>query len=101
MLILLSCVLVVGGVLSISNARKQLDSTVKVNVGKTRIGNRMVDANSSILIAMGTLAMVTRPELNPPALAEIKASRLHYEEFPSRSANPAERTRAACNSPIR
>ncbi len=80
-LIMLSCLLVVGGVFSIFNARKQLDSIVKVNVEKTRISNGMVDANSGILISMGTLAMVTRPELNPLALADIKKNRQRYNDL--------------------
>ncbi|MET7170177.1 methyl-accepting chemotaxis protein, partial [Xanthomonas sp. PPL129] len=64
LLILLSCALVAIGLLSMARTRTELDSIVKVNVEKSRISNGMLDANSSILIALGTLAMETREELN-------------------------------------
>ncbi|MET7141655.1 methyl-accepting chemotaxis protein [Xanthomonas sp. PPL139] len=81
LLILLSCALVAIGLLSMARTRTELDSIVKVNVEKSRISNGMLDANSSILIALGTLAMETREELNDQALAEIKAKRQRYTEL--------------------
>ncbi|WP_052688075.1 MCP four helix bundle domain-containing protein [Xanthomonas sp. MUS 060] len=81
LLILLSCLLVAGGLLSMSNARRELDNIVKVNFEKSRISNGMLDANSSILVALGTLAMVTREELNAPALAAIKENRQRYNDL--------------------
>ncbi|MBB5943654.1 methyl-accepting chemotaxis protein [Xanthomonas sp. 3307] len=81
LLILLSCALIATGLLSMARARTELDNIVKVNIEKTRISNGMLDANSSILIALGTLAMETREELNDEALAEIKAKRQRYADF--------------------
>ncbi|MCC4592196.1 methyl-accepting chemotaxis protein [Xanthomonas campestris pv. cannae] len=81
LLILLSCALVAIGLLSMARTRTELDNIVKVNVEKSRISNGMLDANSSILIALGTLAMETREELNDQALAEIKAKRQRYTEL--------------------
>ncbi|WP_045729008.1 methyl-accepting chemotaxis protein, partial [Xanthomonas sp. GPE 39] len=81
LLILLSCLLVAGGLLSMSNARRELDNIVKVNFEKSRISNGMLDANSGILVALGTLAMVTREELNAPALAAIKENRQRYNDL--------------------
>ncbi|WP_045764422.1 methyl-accepting chemotaxis protein [Xanthomonas albilineans] len=81
LLILLSCLLVAGGLLSMSNARRELDNIVKVNFEKSRISNGMLDANSSILVALGTLAMVTKEELNEQALAAIKESRQRYNDL--------------------
>ncbi|MCI2246371.1 methyl-accepting chemotaxis protein [Xanthomonas sp. PPL568] len=81
LLILLSCALVAIGLLSMARTRTELDNIVKVNVEKSRISNGMLDANSSILIALGTLAMETREELNDQALAEIKAKRQRYTDL--------------------
>ncbi|MRG99839.1 HAMP domain-containing protein [Xanthomonas sontii] len=94
LLILLSCLLVAAGLLSMAGARHELDSIVKVNVEKMRISNGMLDANSSILVALGTLSMVTSEDLNKEALAEIKDKRQRYsdlrnelEKFPATSAS--------------
>ncbi|QNH21449.1 methyl-accepting chemotaxis protein [Xanthomonas sp. GW] len=81
LLILLSCLLVAAGLLSMSRARQELDNIVKVSVEKARIGNGMLDANSNILIALGTLSMVTSEELNQQALAEIKKQRQRYTDL--------------------
>ncbi|MCT8286622.1 methyl-accepting chemotaxis protein [Xanthomonas translucens pv. translucens] len=81
LLILLSCLLVAAGLLSMSRAHKELDNIVKVNVEKARIGNSMLNANSNILIALGTLAMITSKELNQQALAEIKTQRQRYADL--------------------
>jgi methyl-accepting chemotaxis protein len=80
-LILLSCLLVAAGLLSMSRARTELDNIVKVNVEKNRIGNGMLDANSNILVALGTLSMVTSEELNQQALAEVKQQRQRYADL--------------------
>ncbi|WP_176717213.1 MCP four helix bundle domain-containing protein, partial [Xanthomonas cerealis] len=81
LLILLSCLLVAAGLLSMSRAREELDNIVKVNVEKARIGNGMLDANTNILVALGTLSMVTSEELNQQALAEIKTQRQRYADL--------------------
>jgi len=81
LLILLSCLLVAAGLLSMSRARTELDNIVKNNVEKTRISNGMLDANSNILIALGTLAMVTSDELNQQALADVQKHRQRYAEL--------------------
>ncbi|WLA13970.1 methyl-accepting chemotaxis protein [Xanthomonas translucens] len=81
LLILLSCLLVAAGLLSMSRAREELDNIVKVNVEKARIGNGMLDANTNILVALGTLSMITSEELNQQALAEIKTQRQRYADL--------------------
>ncbi|WP_386263318.1 MCP four helix bundle domain-containing protein, partial [Xanthomonas translucens] len=81
LLILLSCLLVAAGLLSMSRAREELDNIVKVNVEKARIGNGMLDANTNILVALGTLSMITSKELNQQALAEIKTQRQRYADL--------------------
>ncbi|NYF19248.1 methyl-accepting chemotaxis protein [Xanthomonas sp. JAI131] len=81
LLILLSCLLVAAGLLSMSRAKQELDNIVKVSVEKTRISNGMLDANTNILVALGTLSMVTSEELNHQALAEIKKQRQRYADL--------------------
>ncbi|MDS9991287.1 methyl-accepting chemotaxis protein [Xanthomonas sp. A2111] len=78
LLIALSCLLVAAGLLCMARARHELDSIVKVNVEKTRIGNEMLDASSSIMIALATLAMVTNEDLNLKALEQIQQQRQRY-----------------------
>ncbi|MFC3656254.1 HAMP domain-containing protein [Xanthomonas hyacinthi] len=81
LLILLSGLLVAAGLIAMSSARKQLDDIVDVNVEKMRISNRMLDANASILIALGTYAMVTSEQLNAEAIATIKQQRQRYSDL--------------------
>ncbi|WP_369975279.1 methyl-accepting chemotaxis protein [Xanthomonas bundabergensis] len=84
LLILLSGVLVAAGLIAMSSARKELDSIVNVNVEKMRIGNGMLDANSSILIALGTYTMVTSEQLNAEAIATVKQQRQRYSDLRKR-----------------
>ncbi|MCI2263665.1 methyl-accepting chemotaxis protein [Xanthomonas indica] len=81
LLIVLSCLLIAAGLLSMSQARSELDRIVKVNVEKVRISNGMLDDNANILIALGTLTMVSNSELNQQALADIQEHRRHYAEM--------------------
>ncbi|MDQ1093323.1 methyl-accepting chemotaxis protein [Xanthomonas sacchari] len=81
LLILLSCLLVVAGTVSMSQAQTELDQIVKNNVEKTRISNDMLDANNKILGALGTLAMVTSDALNQQALVEVRNNRQRYTEL--------------------
>ncbi|WOB49415.1 methyl-accepting chemotaxis protein [Xanthomonas hydrangeae] len=80
-LILLSSLLVATGLITMANARQQFDFIVLDRMAKIQIGNGMLDANSSILIALGTYAMATSDELNNEAVATIKAQRQRYNEL--------------------
>ncbi|PPT86425.1 methyl-accepting chemotaxis protein [Xanthomonas arboricola pv. zantedeschiae] len=80
-LILLSSLLVATGLVTMANARQQFDFIVLDRMAKIQIGNGMLDANSSILIALGTYAMATSDELNNDALTTIKAQRQRYNEL--------------------
>ncbi|MBG3849109.1 methyl-accepting chemotaxis protein [Xanthomonas sp. WHRI 8391] len=80
-LILLSSLLVATGLITMANARQQFDFIVLDRMAKIQIGNGMLDANSSILIALGTYAMATSDELNNEALSTIKAQRQRYNEL--------------------
>ncbi|MCC8626488.1 methyl-accepting chemotaxis protein [Xanthomonas vesicatoria] len=79
-LILLSGLLVAIGLSSMASARTEMDTIVKVNFAKMRIGNAMRDANSNIFIALGTLVMVTSDALNQEALEKIKDQRQRYAD---------------------
>ncbi|MBB4770785.1 methyl-accepting chemotaxis protein [Xanthomonas sp. LMG 8993] len=80
-LILLSGLLVATGLVTMAKARQQFDFIVLDRMAKIQIGNGMLDANSSILIALGTYAMATSDELNNEALATIKAQRQRYNDL--------------------
>lgn len=80
-LILLSGLLVATGLSSMASARQQLDFIVLDRMAKIQIGNGMLDANSSILIALGTYAMATTDALNDEALATIKNQRQRYSDL--------------------
>ncbi|PPU23874.1 methyl-accepting chemotaxis protein [Xanthomonas arboricola] len=83
-LILLSGLLVATGLSTMANARAQLDFIVLDRTAKIQIGNGMLDANSSLLIALGTYAMATSEELNTEALNTINAQRQRYQELRTR-----------------
>ncbi|MBO9855605.1 methyl-accepting chemotaxis protein [Xanthomonas sp. A1809] len=81
LLIVLSGLLVATGLSSMASARKQLDFIVLDRMAKIQMGNGMLDANSSIMIALGTYAMATSETLNAQALEAIKAQRQRYKEL--------------------
>ncbi|MCL1549869.1 methyl-accepting chemotaxis protein [Xanthomonas nasturtii] len=81
LMILLSGLLVAIGLSSMVSARKQLDFIVLDRMAKIQLGNGMLDANSSIMIALGTYAMATSAELDAQALEAIKAQRQRYKEL--------------------
>lgn len=80
-LILLSGLLVATGLSTMANARAQLDFIVLDRTAKIQVGNGMLDANSSLLIALGTYAMATSEELNAEALNTIKDQRQRYQDL--------------------
>ncbi|KTF36956.1 methyl-accepting chemotaxis protein [Xanthomonas vesicatoria] len=81
LLILLSGSLVAIGLNSMAGAKKQLDFIVLDRMAKIQMGNGMLDANSSIMIALGTYAMATSAELDNQALETIKTQRQRYKDL--------------------
>ncbi|MEB1611093.1 methyl-accepting chemotaxis protein [Xanthomonas campestris pv. campestris] len=77
-LILLSAMLVAAGLWTMSDSKHQLDSIVQDRMAKIQVANEMLDANSSILVALGTYAMVTSDELNKEAVQTINDERARY-----------------------
>ncbi len=101
MLIILSAALVVIGFESMSDAKKQLDSIVHDRMAKIQVANGMLDANSSILIALGTYAMVTSDELNQAAIATITRERERYTGLRAKLAELDNRSLAASGRDVR
>ncbi|MET7141662.1 methyl-accepting chemotaxis protein [Xanthomonas sp. PPL139] len=81
LLILLSCLLVAAGLVSIAQARSELHHIVKVNVEKIRISNGMLDANTRILLALSALSMVSDEALNRKEMTEIRQARQRYTDL--------------------
>ncbi|MBO9871975.1 MULTISPECIES: methyl-accepting chemotaxis protein [Xanthomonas] len=81
LLIVLSCLLVAAGLVSIAQARSELRHIVEVNVEKIRISNSMLDANTRILLALSALSMVSDEALNRKELAEIQQARQRYTDL--------------------
>ena len=79
-LILISGMLVAAGLFAMSGARKQLDGIVNSNIQKINLSYGMLDANSAILIALGTYATQIGESEAEKALAFIHAERKHYNE---------------------
>ncbi|PPT84743.1 methyl-accepting chemotaxis protein [Xanthomonas arboricola pv. zantedeschiae] len=80
-LTLLSAMLVVAGLWTMSNSRHQLDSIVQDRMAKIQVANGMLDANSSILVSLGTYAMTTSDELNREAAGAIHRERDRYTQL--------------------
>ncbi|PPT23916.1 methyl-accepting chemotaxis protein [Xanthomonas arboricola] len=80
-LILLSGLLVATGLGTMAEARAQLDFIVLDRTAKIQIGNGMLDANSSLLIALGTYSMATSEELSKEALDTITTQRERYTDL--------------------
>ncbi|MDV0438126.1 methyl-accepting chemotaxis protein [Xanthomonas sacchari] len=81
LLIVLSCLLVTAGLISIAQARSELHHIVEVNVEKIRISNGMLDANTRILLALSALSMVSDESLNRKEMAEIQQARQRYTDL--------------------
>ncbi|NYF19253.1 methyl-accepting chemotaxis protein [Xanthomonas sp. JAI131] len=77
-LILISGLLVAAGLFAMSAARKQLDSIVHSNIEKINLSNGMLDANSAILVALGSYATQVGNTDAAKELAVIQTERQHY-----------------------
>ncbi|MET7140924.1 methyl-accepting chemotaxis protein [Xanthomonas sp. PPL139] len=81
LLILLSCGLVVGGLLTLSQARSQLDTVARRTVSTIVYTNEMLDASSDIGIQLRNIVLPTTQEENI-AFAKIMVKELRrYREY--------------------
>ncbi|MET7141661.1 methyl-accepting chemotaxis protein [Xanthomonas sp. PPL139] len=80
LLILLSVVLVIIGLSGMSEARKHLDMIVLDRMAKIEFSNQMLDANSSVLVALSTYTTSTNAAMRQEALDTFKRQRERYAE---------------------
>ncbi|WOS38988.1 methyl-accepting chemotaxis protein [Xanthomonas rydalmerensis] len=76
--ILLSVLLVLVGLWGMSDARKQMDKIVLDRMMKIEFSNQMLDANSSVLIALSTFTTSDDPAVRQRALEQFKSQRENY-----------------------
>ncbi|MDQ1093318.1 methyl-accepting chemotaxis protein [Xanthomonas sacchari] len=78
LLILLSVILVVIGLSGMADARKQLDMIVLDRMAKIEFSNQMLDANSSVLVALSAYTTSTDPAIRKQALETFTKQRERY-----------------------
>jgi len=78
LLILLSCLLVTAGLVTLAKARGELDDIVNVNMEKIRLWSEMLDANNSISIALRDLSIAKDADDIATAKGVIDNQRLRY-----------------------
>ncbi|MBB5943649.1 methyl-accepting chemotaxis protein [Xanthomonas sp. 3307] len=78
LLILLSVVLVIIGMSGMAEARKHLDMIVLDRMAKIEFSNQMLDANSSVLVALSTYTTSTDPAIRQQALETFTKQRERY-----------------------
>ncbi|MCW0368099.1 hypothetical protein NB699_003082 [Xanthomonas sacchari] len=79
-LILLSVVLVIIGLSGMAEARKHLDMIVLDRMAKIEFSNQMLDANSSVLVALSTYTTSTNATMRQEALETFNRQRERYAE---------------------
>ncbi|KLD78401.1 chemotaxis protein, partial [Xanthomonas hyacinthi DSM 19077] len=80
LLILISGILVAAGWVAMAGAREQLDGIVHSNIRKINLSHGMLDANASILFALGGYATQGGGSDAEKTLALIQAERTHYDQ---------------------
>ncbi|MBB5876450.1 MULTISPECIES: methyl-accepting chemotaxis protein [Xanthomonas] len=78
LLILLSVVLVIIGLSGMAEARKHLDMIVLDRMAKIEFSNQMLDANSSVLVALSTYTTSSNPAMRQAALDTFNRQRERY-----------------------
>ncbi|MCF5965041.1 methyl-accepting chemotaxis protein, partial [Xanthomonas perforans] len=79
-LILLSGLLVATGLITMSNARYELDTIVNNNMERIRLSSEMLDANTNVAIGLRDVVMVSGDAANRRALHIIEKSRARYKQ---------------------
>ncbi|KHS07467.1 chemotaxis protein [Xanthomonas phaseoli pv. phaseoli] len=79
-LILLSGLLVATGLITMSNARYELDTIVNNNMERIRLSSEMLDANTNVAIGLRDVVMVSGDAANRRALDTIEKSRARYKQ---------------------
>ncbi|WP_338337714.1 methyl-accepting chemotaxis protein [Xanthomonas citri] len=79
-LILLSGLLVATGLITMSNARYELDTIVNNNMERIRLSSEILDANTNVAIGLRDVVMVSGDAANRRALDMIEKSRARYKQ---------------------
>ncbi|MEA5124471.1 methyl-accepting chemotaxis protein [Xanthomonas floridensis] len=79
-LILLSGLLVATGLITMSNARYELDTIVNNNMERIRLSSEMLDANTNVAIGLRDIVMVSGDAANRRALKMIEDNRARYRQ---------------------
>lgn len=79
-LVLLSGLLVATGLITMSNARYELDTIVNNNMERIRLSSEMLDANTNVAIGLRDVVMVSGDTANRRALHIIEKSRARYKQ---------------------
>ncbi|MCC4612330.1 methyl-accepting chemotaxis protein [Xanthomonas campestris pv. esculenti] len=79
-LILLSGLLVAAGLITMSNARYELDTIVNNNMERIRLSSDMLDANTNVAIGLRDIVMVSGEAANRRAMQTIEDNRTRYRQ---------------------
>ncbi|WP_115540784.1 methyl-accepting chemotaxis protein [Xanthomonas campestris] len=78
-LILLSGLLVATGLVTMSNARFELDTIVNNNMERIQLSTEMLDANTNVAIGLRDIVMVSGEAANRHSMEMIEANRKRYK----------------------
>ncbi|WP_115001441.1 methyl-accepting chemotaxis protein [Xanthomonas campestris] len=78
-LILLSGLLVATGLVTMSNARFELDTIVNNNMERIQLSTEMLDANTNVAIGLRDIVMVSGEAANRHSMDMIEANRKRYK----------------------
>ncbi|MBB4770022.1 methyl-accepting chemotaxis protein [Xanthomonas sp. LMG 8993] len=79
-LILLSGLLVATGLVTMSNARFELDTIVNSNMERIQLSSEMLDANTNVAIGLRDIVMVAGDAANRRAMDMIEKNRARYKQ---------------------
>ncbi|WP_407463985.1 methyl-accepting chemotaxis protein [Xanthomonas campestris pv. raphani] len=79
-LILLSGLLVATGLVTMSNARFELDTIVNNNMERIQLSTEMLDANTNVAIGLRDIVMVSGEAANRHSMEMIEANRKRYKD---------------------
>lgn len=99
-LILLSGLLVATGLVTMSNARFELDTIVNSNMEKIQLSSEMLDANTNVAIGLRDIVMVSGDAANRRSMEMIEKNRARYKEahdaLTALPSSALKRTRSSC-----
>lgn len=79
-LILLSGLLAATGLVTMSNARFELDTIVNSNMERIQLSSEMLDANTNVAIGLRDIVMLAGDAANRRAMDMIEKNRARYKQ---------------------